>query len=177
MARGINKVILVGLYQDGASIPEVAERTGLHRSTVRYHLAKSGVLRSRAEGVRIAASKGKLGSGLRGKKRVFSAAHKARIAESRLRHSAMFARGVSVSSGGYFVITRGEHKGRSEHRVIIEHKIGRRLRTDEHVHHIDGNKQNNAPSNLRVMTGSDHMRIHATESAPTRERDNHGRFI
>ena len=28
------------------------------------------------------------------------------------------------------------------------------------VHHIDGNKRNNDPSNLAVMTQSEHCRIH-----------------
>lgn len=177
MARGINKVIIVGLYQGGASIPEVAEQIGLHRSTVRYHLAKSGTLRSRAEGVRIAAKKGKLGSGLRGKTRVFSETHKARISKARLRHGDLFAKGVSVKSNGYIEITRGEHKGRSEHRVVAEEKIGRSLLSSEHVHHIDGNRANNDPDNLRVMSGSEHIRTHAIERSATRQRDQLGRFI
>lgn len=40
MARGVNKVILIELYQAGKSIPQVAEAVGLSRSTVRYHLHK-----------------------------------------------------------------------------------------------------------------------------------------
>lgn len=53
--------------------------------------------------------------------------------------------------------------GRHEHRVIGEAIAGRRLRTDEHVHHIDGNKQNNDPSNLMVLSAEDHARLHASE--------------
>lgn len=51
--------------------------------------------------------------------------------------------------------------GRHEHRVIGEKIAGRHLRTDEHVHHIDGNKQNNDPSNLKIMTAKDHLKLHA----------------
>lgn len=53
--------------------------------------------------------------------------------------------------------------GRHEHRVVAEQKIGRPLRSDEHVHHIDGNKHNNHPDNLEVMTRSEHLRLHALE--------------
>lgn len=51
--------------------------------------------------------------------------------------------------------------GRHEHRVVAEAMIGRPLFSDEHVHHIDGNKHNNSPSNLQVMTRSEHLKLHA----------------
>lgn len=53
--------------------------------------------------------------------------------------------------------------GRHEHRVVAEQKIGRPLLPGEHVHHIDGDKHNNRPENLVVMTASDHLRLHAAE--------------
>lgn len=50
--------------------------------------------------------------------------------------------------------------GRHEHRIVVEEKIGRPLQPGEIVHHIDGNKQNNAPENLRIMTQAEHARMH-----------------
>lgn len=50
--------------------------------------------------------------------------------------------------------------GRHAHRVVAEKMIGRPLRSDEIVHHIDGNKRNNNPGNLKVMTQSEHIREH-----------------
>lgn len=50
--------------------------------------------------------------------------------------------------------------GRHEHRVVAEEMLGRRLRSDEHVHHKDGNKQNNDSENLEVMSWIDHLRLH-----------------
>lgn len=50
--------------------------------------------------------------------------------------------------------------GRHTHRVVAEQILGRPLKEGEIVHHIDGNKRNNDPSNLMVMTQSEHCRLH-----------------
>lgn len=47
-----------------------------------------------------------------------------------------------------------------EHRVIASKKIGRQLYENEVVHHIDGNKNNNRPKNLWVMTRAEHNKLH-----------------
>lgn len=41
--------------------------------------------------------------------------------------------------------------GVHEHRIVMEHKLGRKLRLGEVVHHIDGNKRNNDPNNLMLF--------------------------
>ena len=43
-----------------------------------------------------------------------------------------------------------------EHIVKMEKKLGRKLRPNEIVHHIDGNASNNDLSNLKVMTRGEH---------------------
>lgn len=50
--------------------------------------------------------------------------------------------------------------GRHTHRIVAEQILGRPLQKGEIVHHIDGNKRNNEPSNLTVMTQSEHCRLH-----------------
>lgn len=59
--------------------------------------------------------------------------------------------------------TYKKYLGRHEHRVIAEKIIGRKLKSDEHVHHIDGNKHNNLPKNLQVMSRVEHLKLHAKE--------------
>lgn len=50
--------------------------------------------------------------------------------------------------------------GRHEHRVVAEKILGRALVKGEIVHHKDGNKKNNNPANLEIMTQGEHMREH-----------------
>jgi hypothetical protein len=67
-----------------------------------------------------------------------------------------------------------------EHRFIAEEMIGRALMPDEVVHHIDGNKRNNAQNNLTVMTRSEHARIHSKDisrSKPIIQADKDGNQI
>ena len=47
-----------------------------------------------------------------------------------------------------------------EHRWVMEKKLGRKLKKDEVVHHIDHNPKNNNPSNLKVMKTFEHSSYH-----------------
>ena len=54
-----------------------------------------------------------------------------------------------------------KQNGRHEHRVVAEQVLGRPLKPGEVVHHIDGNKQNNAPENLMVFANqAEHAKWH-----------------
>ncbi len=50
-----------------------------------------------------------------------------------------------------------------EHRVVMEQLLGRNLRSDEIVHHKDGNKKNNDLENLEVLSRAEHTAIHSTK--------------
>lgn len=53
-----------------------------------------------------------------------------------------------------------KRNGVHEHRLVAEKMLGRPLKPGEVVHHEDGDKRNNTPENLKVMTQSEHIREH-----------------
>lgn len=54
-----------------------------------------------------------------------------------------------------------------EHRHIVEHSIGRPLKTDEHVDHINRIKNDNRLENLRVLSSSIHGRVSSHQRGTT----------
>ena len=62
-------------------------------------------------------------------------------------------------SGTYYVKRNQRH----EHRTIMEKHLGRKLRSDELVHHKDRNKRNNALENLELTTRTKHISAHRDE--------------
>jgi hypothetical protein len=168
---------LKSLYcQNQLSLPEVSKVTGVSQSKIRNYLLQEKLLRSRSDAIRLAASKGNLGSGNRGKKVVFSDQWKANMSKARNAYAEVNSAGVSLKPNGYIEITRGENKGRSVHVVAMELFIGRRLRKNEVVHHKDENKQNNALENLELMTKSQHAVHHGKINSLNIKRNENGKF-
>ena len=64
--------------------------------------------------------------------------------------------GAYLDSKGYPCVSVGLMRGIRIHRIVAEEKIGRPLTVDEDVHHVDGNKLNFAPENLKVMGHREH---------------------
>lgn len=46
------------------------------------------------------------------------------------------------------------------HRHVASLVLGRWLEPGEHVHHLDGDKENNEPENLVVVTNGEHQNLH-----------------
>lgn len=73
--------------------------------------------------------------------------------------------GKTISSHGYAKIKRPDHPEADpngyvyEHRLVAEKKLRRLLRKGEIVHHIDGNKRNNDPSNIEVCASIAHHKV------------------
>lgn len=67
--------------------------------------------------------------------------------------------GSTINSAGYICVRVGD-KYLYEHRLIVQEEIGRKLKDNEVVHHIDGNKLNNSISNLKIMDKKEHDKYH-----------------
>lgn len=93
----------------------------------------------------------------------------------------MWKGGEKINGYGYKEIYKPEHPTASstgyvkEHRLVVEENLGRILDRKEVVHHIDGDKRNNHINNLRVMTHSEHTRLHLLKRNKFMTRKN-GRF-
>ena len=60
---------------------------------------------------------------------------------------------------GYIQITSGPYKGKLLHRLIYEEVYGS-IPKGYTIHHIDGDKTNNNPSNLMLLTKSNQHKLH-----------------
>ena len=60
-----------------------------------------------------------------------------------------------------------------EHRLVMEKHLGRHLRFEEVVHHINGNTLDNRLENLEVMSSADHRRLHLRDTIHRRWYDRH----
>ena len=70
-------------------------------------------------------------------------------------------RSGSINRQGYRVLTVDGCEI-LEHRWVVQQALGRALRAEELVHHIDGNKLNNVIENLEIMDRVSHSREHNT---------------
>ena len=65
-----------------------------------------------------------------------------------------------INSDGYLVNCEDRNHRYLVHRRKMENELGRKLKYNEVVHHIDGNKLNNDLNNLQLMTRQEHIEIH-----------------
>lgn len=82
------------------------------------------------------------------------------------KYHSQYYKGWYIDVHGYKLIYKPSHLDARpdgyifEHRLVMEARIGRRLKREEKVHHIDHNKLNNEPNNLKIFSSSEHAKEH-----------------
>jgi hypothetical protein len=73
--------------------------------------------------------------------------------------------GWTLDKSGYvqgFVWENGVRRKLWQHRYVMEKVLGRRLRPDEDVHHVNGIKHDNRPANLQLLPHREHATLSNT---------------
>jgi transposase-like protein len=117
----------------GESLRSIARGFGIDYQTLQYHRRRWGCLPLRS-----ARTKGEGHASWRG--------------------------GTFIDRFGYKMVRVPHRKAANpyspEHVLVVERRIGRRLRRGEVVHHINGDKADNRDANLLVCTRSSHRELH-----------------
>ena len=143
------------MYEHYGSVSATARALGVDYSTLRYHMVKKGIP-LKATGYKAPRTK--------------------QVAKGTEHHN---WKGGAYEANGYILEYAPDHpkaKARKgyvpQHRLIMEKCLGRRLKSDELVHHKNGDCKDNRVDNLEIMDRSGHIRHHKQ----TAKRDSNGRF-
>ena len=175
MRRDVPTKQVVELYRSGKTLDEVADATGLHPATVRYrlqkaheprrsrweHFAKMSIeaaielYRSGLNCDQVAKRAGVTGSAVRS--HVLRAGIKIRSAKGIARYGPdhpNWKGGRFLRNGYVYVHLRGRKA--AEHRLAMEHHLGRSLQKHEIVHHLNGIRHDNRIENLTLTILKEH---------------------
>ncbi|MBT96874.1 HNH endonuclease [Candidatus Pacearchaeota archaeon] len=73
--------------------------------------------------------------------------------------------GFKKNKSGYKTFKDSDGTTQSVHKRVAEKKMGGAVKKGYEVHHRDGNKSNNKPSNLSVLKKSTHRGLHAKKKS------------
>jgi hypothetical protein len=149
---------------------QMGDILGVDAATIYYRLKKFGIpTRDRHDHTvsdKVRENARRVGRGRKGAKQSDEAKRKISDAKKGCLLKPSEYGGHVKNRSGYLYVYNPTHPHCSvdgyvmEHRLVIEAALGRYLKRDEVVHHINENKKDNRLENLMVMTPDEHMRLH-----------------
>ena len=169
---GCKKKLAESMYlQDKLPMYKIAEKLGIAVGTVYNHLKKVGITSRRTgdcnrgrpmpEHVRIAVSKAN-----KGRKKSEATKQKLSAAKKKNFDGLVKAGHKQRRTDGYISRYAPEHPQATkngyvmEHIIVMQKAIGKPIKEDEVVHHINHNRSDNRIENLKLMKKHDHMQMH-----------------
>ena len=147
MKQRLDADVLRVMYGNGMSVREIARRCGYEPTTVRTWLKQASIARR------------SISEAKRGQK---PAPHTVEASVRSRRRRPIEGRpvvGYKFRPDGYVdVWVGGEYI--KEHRLIMEHALGRKLLPTEDIHHINERRDDNRLENMVVVSHADHLRMH-----------------
>lgn len=172
MKEYYNREVLETAYKELKSTIKVAEKFGVSKKAIQMRMRKYGIKpfpRKISLNVSEIARLFRNGASLKELSEKYSVSIvtiRTRLQEKGIQTDT-FHKGYRVKDSGYVQILKPEHPRAdksgyvAEHTLIMEEQIGRYLKPDEVVHHINGVKNDNRIENLKLMTAFQHKCMHS----------------
>lgn len=162
-------------YEELKTMQAVADRHGVSKKLILNYMKKFGIERTQrgdpeqiSDEIRKLAAQGMNGQVIARHLKITSSYVYILAKKFGIQITDDFHKGYRITHNGYKLIMRPEHPEANrhgyvrEHRIVAEEKLGRPLLLREVVHHINGDKLDNRPENIEVMTKEAHVSHHHT---------------
>jgi transposase len=164
--------VLEAAYNELKSMKKVADRFGVSKRLIMNCMNKCGIKRNP---MRIPLNVSEIARLFRNGKSIKELAQKYSVSETTIKkrlwergiQTDTFHKGYKIKDSGYVKILLPDHPRSDkdgyvpEHTLVMERNIGRYLKDNEVVHHINGIKGDNSIENLQLMTAFQHKCMHS----------------
>jgi transposase-like protein len=172
------RAVLKATYDELKSMKKVAEHFGVSKKLIMNYMNKYGLKRNPQT---IPLNVSEIARLFRSGKSIKELAQKYSVSETTIKkrlwergiQTDTFHKGYKVKDSGYVCILSPSHPRADkvgyvpEHTLVMEKRIGRYLKENEVVHHINGIKGDNRIENLKLMTVFQHKCMHSGRERKT----------